>query len=571
MTRAPVALKRARPEPALPLFDVEALTSALQNAVPVRFLLATQPNDTPAQVRDKEHTLAALSRPGSPLARWKLLANVWCAQWFAPAAALPRTAFAAMSDWVLRDERALPVQQARACADAAEEAAVRFAFLHWELEFPEVFFDAHGRRREAAGFDAVLGNPPWEMIRGDTGTAGHRQAAREAGGAVVRFTRESGTYSSQSDGHANRYQLFVERSLRLLRAGGRMGLVVPSGLSTDHGSAPLRRLLFSRCAIDGIVGFDNAARIFPIHRSVRFQLLTATTGEPTREIPCRLGERDPAILDSAPELAGHDWFPVRISPALLERLTGDDLALPDFRREVDVRIAERASTLFAPLADPQGWGARFGRELNATEDRGELRARERRGFPVVEGKMLSPFCVDQSAATLSITAAAARRLFGERCFSPRLAYRDVASATNRVTLIAAVLPAQTASTHTVFCLRTPVAARHQHFLCGMFNSLVVNYLARLRVTTHVTTAIVERLPIPAPRDLPAGVREIAAIARVLARRNDPRLFARLNARVARMYQLTREEFAHVLGTFPLVPAADRDAALREFERAPRTE
>jgi hypothetical protein len=220
-----------------------------------------------------------------------------------------------------------------------------------------------------------------------------------------------------------------------------MGLVVPSGLSTDHGSAPLRRLLFSRCAIDGIVGFDNAARIFPIHRSVRFQLLTATTGEPTREIPCRLGERDPAILDSAPELAGHDWFPVRISPALLERLTGDDLALPDFRREVDVRIAERASTLFAPLADPQGWGARFGRELNATEDRGELRARERRGFPVVEGKMLSPFCVDQSAATLSITAAAARRLFGERCFSPRLAYRDVASATNRVTLIAAVLPA----------------------------------------------------------------------------------------------------------------------------------
>jgi hypothetical protein len=34
----------------------------------------------------------------------------------------------------------------------------------------------------------------------------------------------------------------------------------------------------------------------------------------------------------------------------------------------------------------------------------------------------------------------------------RLAYRDVASATNRLTLIAAVIPARAATTHTLFCL-----------------------------------------------------------------------------------------------------------------------
>ena len=79
---------------------------------------------------------------------------------------------------------------------------------------------------------------------------------------------------------------------------------------------------------------------------------------------------------------------------------------------------------------------------------------------------------------------------------PRLAYRDVASATNRLTLIAAILPAGCVSTHTVFCLRTPLPLRDQHFLCGLFNSFVVNYLVRLRVTTHVTTATVEQLPIP---------------------------------------------------------------------------
>ena len=36
----------------------------------------------------------------------------------------------------------------------------------------------------------------------------------------------------------------------------------------------------------------------------------------------------------------------------------------------------------------------------------------------------------------------------------------------------------------------------QQFLCGIFNSYVANYLVRLRVTTHVSAAIVDRLPVP---------------------------------------------------------------------------
>jgi hypothetical protein len=35
-------------------------------------------------------------------------------------------------------------------------------YFHWELAFPEVFYDEYGNRRgEAAGFDAVIGNPPY--------------------------------------------------------------------------------------------------------------------------------------------------------------------------------------------------------------------------------------------------------------------------------------------------------------------------------------------------------------------------------------------------------------------------
>jgi type I restriction-modification system DNA methylase subunit len=34
-------------------------------------------------------------------------------------------------------------------------------FFHWELEYPEVFFGGDGEKSEDAGFDAVIGNPPY--------------------------------------------------------------------------------------------------------------------------------------------------------------------------------------------------------------------------------------------------------------------------------------------------------------------------------------------------------------------------------------------------------------------------
>lgn len=104
----------------------------------------------------------------------------------------------------------------------------------------------------------------------------------------------------------------------------------------------------------------------------------------------------------------------------------------------------------------------------------------------------------------------------------------------------------------------------QHLLCGLFNSFVVNYLVRLRVSTHVTTAVAESLPIPRPDRSPRLCRRIAAIARGLARRADAMAAAALQAAVARLYALTREEFARVLETFPLVAAVEREAAMRAF-------
>lgn len=72
--------------------------------------------------------------------------DLWCALWFWPgdsieAAPLP-------SGFASPDVQALAI---------AVEIAARHQFFHWELEFPDVFTP------KRAGFDALLGNPPWEI------------------------------------------------------------------------------------------------------------------------------------------------------------------------------------------------------------------------------------------------------------------------------------------------------------------------------------------------------------------------------------------------------------------------
>ena len=154
----------------------------------------------------------------------------------------------------------------------------------------------------------------------------------------------------------------------------------------------------------------------------------------------------------------------------------------------------------------------------------------------------------------------------------RLAYRDIASATNRLTLIAAIVPPRAVTTHTLFCLRTPLPIDAQHVLCALMNSFVANYLVRVRVNTHVTVALVSRLPMPVPHQRDQSFARLVGLSRALAAGDQPidemPAYAELQALVARLYGLTSDEFEHILSTFPLIPMETRRRALGRFHDCP---
>ena len=185
---------------------------------------------------------------------------------------------------------------------------------------------------------------------------------------------------------------------------------------------------------------------------------------------------------------------------LVRRFSGAGLSVPELPGERDRAILSHVLSIAPALGSGEGWGARFGRELNATDDRKHFGAT---GLPVLEGKLLDAFSVNLDGASRFVERQLAKRLLGRRDHVDRvrLGYREVAASTNRVTLIAAMIPGGTVTTHTILCLREPRDEPLHWYLCGVFNSFVANYLVRLRGGTHVPAAVIHQLPVPVvPRE-----------------------------------------------------------------------
>jgi hypothetical protein len=540
----------------LPLFDGAGLEPALRETARGRERLSLEPDTSPAVVHDKSERLRALTAREAPLGRWKAVFDLWCAVWFSPPeASLDRGVFNELVDQLLHERGHLPACTSTPLLERAADVASARRFLHWTVAFPEVFATAAN-----PGFDAIIGNPPWDMVRGDSGREYARDIRRTDARLLTDFVRAAGIYRVTPDSHLNRYQLFVERSLQLVRRAGRIGLVLPSGVMSDAGTAPLRRLLFDSADVDAVTGLDNRHAIFPIHRSVRFALTTCTTGTPTTSTACRFGVTRTEDLERPTP-------PIPISRALLARLSGDDdLGLPEIADGADLRIMEGVAARHPWLGAPAGWHLAFGRELNATDDRHRFRP-VRDGDTsraVLEGKHIDAYRVSLDRCRFALRNGETIPPSATRA---RLVYRDVASAGNRMTLIAAIAPAHVVTTHTLFCLKTPLPLDEQRVLCALMNSFVANFLIRCRVTTHVTASRLARLPVPLVRRGHPQFAHLLSLARTLFESSSPvealDEYVQAQALVAHLYGLNRDELTRVLETFPLVDPALRQ---RTFER-----
>ncbi len=254
--------------------DWQGLLQAIQGMIEVGGL----PDVTSAQVaRSRSTYKSALSN----LENFKKILDVHTARWFVePPSGKPggKTTKAKENpfDYVLKSgdlfewshgKKAplLDVEPYRTLLSNCARVAKEKRFFHWELEFPEVFYGPRAgttqaiERLRGAGFDAVIGNPPYDVL-----------ASEELGYDVaddLRFYEAAQVYEPAIRGKKNLYKIFICRAVAETCAEGACSFIVPMPLLGDDQAAGVRRMLLEETSLIAIEAFpqkdDPYNRVFP--------------------------------------------------------------------------------------------------------------------------------------------------------------------------------------------------------------------------------------------------------------------------------------------------------------------
>jgi hypothetical protein len=504
--------------------------------------------------------------------------------------------------------------------------------FHWGVEFPEVFYDEQGGPLPEPGFAIILGNPPWEIVKPDLREFYARYDAQiesrltraqaeariaeldaedparrtelnaidQAAADFSAYVKASADYTRQGRGDLGTHKLFLERAYGLLKTGGRLGYVVPSGLYTDLGTKDLREMLMEEGRIEALIGFTNGAAggavYFPgVHRSFKISLLNAHKANPSSSFPAlfRIDPRSVPVPDNFHEMVSDPSNFITMDMEIIKRFSPESLSVMEFQDTRDYQIAEKIYGNHPLLGDEvEGtWNLDFTREFDMAND-AHLFNQKGNGFPLYEGKMIHQFDADFAEPRYWIEEAKGREENTRARYLDwykgyRFAFREIARGTDERTCISAVLPPRTFAGHTLWVGVAPSEAILLYYV-AVINSFCVDWLVRFKGGTHVTLFLMKSLPIPR---LTPGDRTFDALVPLAARLVCTRpafaglwesvmggawsessgvtdaaarqvLRDQIDGLVAHVYGLSRADYDHILGTFPLVFPPDAGGAAR---------
>ncbi len=362
------------------------------------------------------------------LAQLKFAFDCWCAVWFWEGDELQF----APTPHQFYD----PPQETR---QIVEKLARKYHFFHWELEFPDVFTS------KRQGFDAIIGNPPWEIQKPNSmeffsnidplyRTYGKQEAINKQLEyfsknpdietawltynarlkALSNWTKHAGfpwgyaeqkghlgqtgekfslcgsaketeylhglwqnrrakhkgyadpnhPFILQGSADINTYKMFLELSLALLKHGGRLGLIVPSGIYTDQGAVALRTEFLEFNQWHWLFGFENRDKIFSIDSRFKFCPVIVQKGGKTDRIKATFMQRSLTTWEEA------ERYVLEYPRERIEKFSPKSKAILEIRTDRDLEILDKIYSNSILLGDdsPQGWGIQYAREFDMTND-----------------------------------------------------------------------------------------------------------------------------------------------------------------------------------------------------------
>ncbi len=350
------------------------------------------PEDTVEQIGIKAKRFGEL-RKKQGFVRATAAANLYVAAFLlpkvggAPAGASARIVPTTEELWVVLNQG----KMRHSMVDAPKVARNARAF-HWPLEFPDVM--------QRGGFDAVVGNPPWEKytilereffagipeIVAEANAAKRRKiiavelqkspslsaawfAAQRESSAKGDFVRGSGRFPQAAVGELNLYPLFGELATQLTKRSGWTGLILKSLMFTGSTWKKFTDYLVTSGRLRAVFDFKNWEMLFSsVGYHERYSLTTMGPELPDSPMKLAVGLTNPAQLSDGRSIIAVDReFPRRVNPE-----TG---TLPQCETPEDLKTLTRAAEEL-PTLGQSDWNARYSSGLHMTSDASELRDRE---------------------------------------------------------------------------------------------------------------------------------------------------------------------------------------------------
>ncbi len=356
--------KKAPDDKQIVLFENSAFTQKISTAVNSMWLIEESEAQNVGDVKEQERLYEALR--GQLAGKYSRLLNLVAASRFG----------VEVAEWLWPSLKKYADENNGTTFPAfekllkqADEVAARERFFHWEMEFPEVYFDRAGRPLgKEGGFEAVIGNPPWERIKLQENeffaardkaialapkAADRRrliaalpkkkpelwreyEQARASSEYHLAYMQKSGFYPLMGRGDTNLYAIFAERALQLMADAGRAGVLVPSGIATDDTTKHYFQDIVNRRMLAELWDFENRDGLFPeVHRSFKFSIILMTgEGSPQDTIRCGF------FLHSTEEMDDPDRISL-LTPQDFRLFNPNTLTCPIFRRRRDGELARK--------------------------------------------------------------------------------------------------------------------------------------------------------------------------------------------------------------------------------------
>jgi hypothetical protein len=415
---------------------------------------------------------------------------------------------------------------------------------HMPLLFPEVFL------REPGGFDALVGNPPWEKVhveehqwwglrfpglrglpmeqrraRLDEIQAGRPDLVAEYEASVeaadaARAVIAAGPYPGIGSGHIDLYKAFAWRNWQLVRDDGRLGVVLPRAALSGSGTQQWRRAILSRGVFSDVVFSTNTRgwMFSSVHQQYTIALTVVGKERQDRGVafagPFHSrdefdGGRDAKVTADSSEFGS--WTSTAAFPLIPDPEAGkvfrhmrthpplSDSTSFEFRPvQGDINSAANRSLFSTDLRSPRGtipvlsgssfnlWDPDYGPPYGWANDDAERH---------ILTKTLNSANQARSAF-YGLGIATVRDLPMRRA---RIAFRDVSRPTDSRTAIVCLVPPGAVLVHKApYLVRRTGDERDEAFLLGVMSSIPFDWYARRLVELSMTFELLNPMPIPRP-------------------------------------------------------------------------